>query len=240
MLLAGRVKTLILLTLTVLLMVLLIQVCLLDPSYRHRMLELTDSNGRELYLRMVSTNQLFRTESDTGLRYSIETTVTYSQESAPEETLTANTTTQDTPHENSMNIESIELRDKPSTREALLSNVSLELSTPPSPKVLVIPKSKFKMISFFRSQKLDRCKLPNCMDNLSSLDKSWFDYCEKKGNKRSDSRPAGDCLFMRGEGRAAVALASLPGSGNTWVRGLLEKATGICTGKCVYSGTSLI
>ena len=27
-----------------------------------------------------------------------------------------------------------------------------------------------------------------------------------------------------------VALVSLPGSGNTWVRGLLERATGICTG----------
>ena len=27
-----------------------------------------------------------------------------------------------------------------------------------------------------------------------------------------------------------MALASFPGSGNTWVRGLLETATGICTG----------
>ena len=35
---------------------------------------------------------------------------------------------------------------------------------------------------------------------------------------------------MDGSKRAAVALASHPGSGNTWVRGLLEKATGICTG----------
>lgn len=30
--------------------------------------------------------------------------------------------------------------------------------------------------------------------------------------------------------RPAVALVSLPGSGNTWVRGLLEEATGYCTG----------
>ena len=35
---------------------------------------------------------------------------------------------------------------------------------------------------------------------------------------------------MNGEGRKRVGLVSLPGSGNTWVRGLLEKATGICTG----------
>ena len=36
---------------------------------------------------------------------------------------------------------------------------------------------------------------------------------------------------MNGTGRAAVALVSFPGSGNTWVRGLLEQASGICTGK---------
>ena len=38
------------------------------------------------------------------------------------------------------------------------------------------------------------------------------------------------CRLMNGEGRKRVGLVSLPGSGNTWVRGLLEKATGICTG----------
>ena len=40
----------------------------------------------------------------------------------------------------------------------------------------------------------------------------------------------GPCHFMDGSNRAPVALASFPGSGNTWVRGLLEKATGVCTG----------
>ena len=32
-------------------------------------------------------------------------------------------------------------------------------------------------------------------------------------------------------GRGPVGLVSFPGSGNTWVRGLLQQATGICTGK---------
>ena len=41
----------------------------------------------------------------------------------------------------------------------------------------------------------------------------------------------GPCHFINGTRRAAVALASFPGSGNTWVRGLLEKTTGVCTGK---------
>ena len=49
----------------------------------------------------------------------------------------------------------------------------------------------------------------------------------------------GSCHFINGNKRAAVALASFPGSGNTWVRQLLEKATGICTGMssvvdCIY------
>ena len=39
-----------------------------------------------------------------------------------------------------------------------------------------------------------------------------------------------DCNFMDGSHRQPVALASTEGSGNTWIRGLLEKATGICTG----------
>ena len=38
------------------------------------------------------------------------------------------------------------------------------------------------------------------------------------------------CKFMKGVSWDPVGLVSVPGSGNTWVRGLLEKATGICTG----------
>jgi hypothetical protein len=39
-----------------------------------------------------------------------------------------------------------------------------------------------------------------------------------------------DCKFLPNNKRRAVALASAPGAGNTWTRGLLEKASGICTG----------
>ena len=50
---------------------------------------------------------------------------------------------------------------------------------------------------------------------------------------------SGQCCFMDGSKRAAVALVSAPGSGNTWVRGLLEKATGVCTGKLFTLWTRL-
>lgn len=45
--------------------------------------------------------------------------------------------------------------------------------------------------------------------------------------------PSGECRFMNGSRRNPVGLVSFPGSGNTWVRGLLQKATGICTGEWI-------
>ena len=47
----------------------------------------------------------------------------------------------------------------------------------------------------------------------------------------------GPCHFMNGTGRSTVALVSFPGSGNTWVRGLLETATGVCTGEYYIQDT---
>ena len=38
------------------------------------------------------------------------------------------------------------------------------------------------------------------------------------------------CRFQKGESKPKYLLTSFPGSGNTWVRQVLEKATGICTG----------
>lgn len=106
----------------------------------------------------------------------------------------------------------------------------------PQAKYTEIPKLAFYMLQSFQSH---HCKLPHCTDYLSNFDKACIDYCMKKQHKRRgkgkkhvtrDYGMHGDCRFMQGGKRAAVALASLPGSGNTWVRGLLEKATGICTG----------
>ncbi len=46
----------------------------------------------------------------------------------------------------------------------------------------------------------------------------------------SDPLTSGDCRFMNGSGRGVTGLVSFPGSGNTWVRELLQTVTGICTG----------
>ena len=47
------------------------------------------------------------------------------------------------------------------------------------------------------------------------------------------------CRFMNENGRAPVGLVSFPGSGNTWVRGLLEQVTGYCTGS-IYCDIGLL
>ena len=88
----------------------------------------------------------------------------------------------------------------------------------------------------------------NCSDSLCSeylMPQDWrnFKTCASRARARyaqllnsSDSNvtlPLGKCHFMDGRNRAAIALVSFPGSGNTWVRGLLEQATGICTGEAV-------
>ena len=103
-----------------------------------------------------------------------------------------------------------------------------------SPHHHVVSKSGHAMQMFFQQLSRNHCQQSNCMENLSDFDKECYDYCTQKGRNRHSGgvrSTIGECKFMRGEGRAAVALASLPGSGNTWVRGLMEKATGICTGE---------
>ena len=77
----------------------------------------------------------------------------------------------------------------------------------------------------------DCCTLPNCWEHLTEFDRGCVKWCSNKAFVNRTEVMAGECRFMRGEGRAPIVLASLPGSGNTWIRGLLEKVTGICTGE---------
>lgn len=63
---------------------------------------------------------------------------------------------------------------------------------------------------------------------------SQLEECELK-LRELDVQPfrGSNCRFRNGTGKMAVALASFPGSGNTWVRSLLERSTGVCTGSTV-------
>ena len=70
-----------------------------------------------------------------------------------------------------------------------------------------------------------QCSDQICSEFLSKRDKDNIRQCIKK-----PCHIIPKCHFMNGTHRAPVALISFPGSGNTWVRGLLEKVTGVCTG----------
>lgn len=83
------------------------------------------------------------------------------------------------------------------------------------------------------------CKQPHCAEFLSRLDKVRQSTCLQevlKSHRGVDPTEVkskileSNCRFMEAKGRSPVALASAEGSGNTWVRGLLEKASGVCTG----------
>ena len=72
-----------------------------------------------------------------------------------------------------------------------------------------------------------------CEGYLSQEEKAQFSQCSNKcikSDRKYGPEVKGACHFMNGRGRLPVVLASFPGSGNTWARGLLEKVTGVCTG----------
>ena len=76
------------------------------------------------------------------------------------------------------------------------------------------------------------CKDKRCSSLLTSIQRAKYRQCKVHNSfyaKRLATIPA-RCVFRESKDHAPVALVSVPGSGNTWVRGLLEKATGICTG----------
>lgn len=76
------------------------------------------------------------------------------------------------------------------------------------------------------------CAEEHCADRLSAEDKSAYSRCRGSALSRGALHHS-SCRFLdknSGNRRGPVALASFPGSGNTWVRGLLQKATGLCTG----------
>ncbi len=85
------------------------------------------------------------------------------------------------------------------------------------------------------SSKVIKCIKPHCREYLSKEDQSREKACLLEASRKARNNPLSkivenNCSFMDGKHRSPVALASIEGSGNTWVRGLLERASGICTG----------
>jgi hypothetical protein len=81
---------------------------------------------------------------------------------------------------------------------------------------------------------VERCSDAYCLEYLSKVERRQFDECKQRTlieQDRIGSIQSNDsCHFQNGTSRHPVALASFQGSGSTWMRGLLQKITGICTG----------
>ena len=84
------------------------------------------------------------------------------------------------------------------------------------------------------------CRDRICSEFLTGVEKEHFNFCIKKTwlVKKHPEMKQSTCSFINGTDRAPIALASYPGSGNTWVRGLLQEVTGLCTG-AVYCDVTL-
>lgn len=75
------------------------------------------------------------------------------------------------------------------------------------------------------------CHEAHCMEYLTESEKQTVKNCDDKVYKRYNRTPDdGTCSFIDGQERLPVALVGSQGSGNTWVRHILERTTGICTG----------
>ena len=76
------------------------------------------------------------------------------------------------------------------------------------------------------------CNETNCLEFLSQSETKSIKECGQMTSKKQSGVKIEQsiCKFLPYKDRAPVALSSPPGSGNTWLRGLLERATGVCTG----------
>ena len=92
------------------------------------------------------------------------------------------------------------------------------------------------LMSHALQYKPQQCSQQYCMEHLSSVEKLVYSKCKKRVPHGVDLSCR--CQFINARGRRVVALVSLPGSGNTWVRGLLESVTRVCTGS-IYCDKTL-
>ena len=82
----------------------------------------------------------------------------------------------------------------------------------------------------------DNCEKRHCSEHLTSRERVVQKKCMREVFRHMDpseiktSLRENSCRFIDGKNRLPVALASAEGAGNTWLRGLLERASGVCTG----------
>ncbi len=96
--------------------------------------------------------------------------------------------------------------------------------------------SRSRVVLTLSGEMNTQCDSDTCLNLLSEVERDQYSLCYNrtitmKSKKKFGAIISGSCHFQNGSERYSVALGSFQGSGNTWLRGLLEKLTGICTGK---------
>ena len=127
------------------------------------------------------------------------------------------------------------------TRRLHVSDYAATVPTPPTTTAKpTLSTTSLKASDNPRVQKNSFCFGKFCVNAVESSDRQTMFDCVRKAleyvrgmgysHRFALNKMQCSCELMNGAGRKRFGLVSLPGSGNTWVRGLLEKATGVCTG----------
>ena len=127
------------------------------------------------------------------------------------------------------------------TRRLHLSDYTSTRPTPPTTTAMAtLLTTSLKASDSPRVQQSSFCFGKFCVNAVESSDRQRMFDCLRKAleyvrslgysHRYALNKMQCSCKLMNGAGRKRFGLVSLPGSGNTWVRGLLEKATGVCTG----------
>lgn len=94
----------------------------------------------------------------------------------------------------------------------------------------------------YASRVRTKCRDRTCSEFLTTADERHYKYCVRKtwntSVKKYSEPSQSSCVFINGSQQYPMGIASYPGSGNTWVRGLLQKVTGLCTG-AIYCDVTL-
>ena len=117
--------------------------------------------------------------------------------------------------------------------EASLQSLKLNSTTSDQKPDVVTTRSKEMPLQLYAltADPPPGCQEAHCMEYLTASEKQAMKSCGDEVNKWYNRTPDdGICHFIDGQERLPVALASMQGSGNTWVRAILERTTGICTG----------
>ncbi len=135
----------------------------------------------------------------------------------------------------------------PDTSDPESLRQKLHLEQPSFIKELLSNTSSFNNLDTARGRELlsrikTDCRYRTCSDLLTPADRRHFKYCIHKTWKvplgKFKEPLQSKCVFINGSNSFPVGLASYPGSGNTWVRGLLQRVTGLCIG-AIYCDTTL-